>query len=194
MPRNAADITDLRQLRLLESHARQEILDTVIALGACSVREIAEALGRPADGLYHHVRLLAKGKLLIHAGERDTTPRKEALYAAPTREILRLRYRPADAKHSEAIRRIVAGMVRTAEREFAVGLDPGFAKVDGPRRNINASRQKAWLTPAQHREANRLLARLQQLFQNASPVTGDELLSLTFVMAPIEPSPVRRGA
>lgn len=187
------DITDPEQLEALASPARQEIVDTVIALGRCSIREIAEALGRPADGLYYHIRALVQVGLLVEASSRTTGQREEALYAAPTRGIMRLRYRPEDAEHSAAVRRIVSGMLRSAERDFGAGLDPAIARCAGGRRNITASRQKAWLGREELGEVNALLARLQQILQDATPEDGGDLVSLTCVLAPIEPAPVRRG-
>ena len=186
-------IEDVDQMRALASPMRQEIADTVNALGECSIAEIASALGVAADGLYYHVRALVDAGLLIHSGERNTTGRTEALYATPTGGIMRLKYDAADADNVKAITAIVSSMLRVAERDFGDGFRPDLARTEGPRRNIVGSRQKAWLDKEQRREVQRLLGRLQEIFADSQPAEGSELCSLTFVLSPIEPTVERPG-
>src|SRR3954463_6659873 len=58
-------IADARQIRALASPIRQDILDAVTAIGPCSVAQLAVALGKPADGLYYHIRRLLDVGLLM---------------------------------------------------------------------------------------------------------------------------------
>ncbi|HET9620627.1 MAG TPA: helix-turn-helix domain-containing protein, partial [Kofleriaceae bacterium] len=52
-------IVEPRAIAALASPVRQEILDTVEALGGtATIAELAAQLGRPADGLYYHVTVL----------------------------------------------------------------------------------------------------------------------------------------
>ena len=52
-------------LTALVSTVRQEIVDTVEALGGdAAVADIAAQLGRPADGIYYHLRRLVDGGVL----------------------------------------------------------------------------------------------------------------------------------
>ena len=187
-PRRVYDIERPEQMAALASSVRQEIVDTVHSLGPCSIREVAHELGRPADGLYHHVRQLLRVGLLIDAGERPAARRPEALVATPTQGVLRLRYDPSDPDNAEAIGKIVTSMTRVAERDFRNGFAPELARCSGPRRNLLAGRQKAWLTGEQVREVNQLLARLQEIFTESHSVAEGDLHSLTFVLAPIAPS------
>jgi DNA-binding transcriptional ArsR family regulator len=188
------DIDDLRSLRALAAPTRQEVVDTVNALGVCSIRQIAASLGCPADGLYYHLRALLAAGLLVSAGTRPTRRRAEQLVATPTRGIMRIRYRPADRRNAAAMRRIVASMLRVAERDFVAGFDPRLARCDGPERNLSASRQKAWLDRSQRREVIRLLMRLQRVLADSRPAPGAELHSLTMVLAPIEPGVAEPGS
>jgi hypothetical protein len=179
-------ISRLRHLKSLSSPIRQEIVDTVNALGTCSVPEIAAALGRPADALYYHVRALRKSGLLVSAGKRQNNRHVEALVRPPTRRVMRLQYAPDDPGNVTEVNRIVRGMLRGAGRDFERGFQPSLATVHGKRRNLNASRQKAWLAPEELAEVNQLLGRLQQIFHSARRQNGTEFCSLTFVMAPLE--------
>ena len=58
-------IAEPRQIRALASSTRQDIVDTIAAIGPCSVAELARALGRSADGLYYHIRVLTRVGLLV---------------------------------------------------------------------------------------------------------------------------------
>src|SRR3954468_6585211 len=68
-------IRDPAQVRVLKSGVRQEMVDTLAALGGeAGVASLAEQLGRPADGLYYHLRALVTGGLVAElpsdGGER----------------------------------------------------------------------------------------------------------------------------
>ncbi|MFG0304652.1 MAG: winged helix-turn-helix domain-containing protein [Phycisphaerales bacterium JB040] len=186
-------VDDPAQLRELGSPVRQALVDAAASIGPCSISELAEQLGRPSDGLYYHVRALLEVGLLVEAGTRATTRRDETLYDTPTRGILRLAYRPGDPENVTAITRIVGGMLRDAERDFASGFTQQLAVTSGPQRTLTASRQRGWLTRDQRAEVNGLLLRLQQIFDEARPGEGTSLQSLTLVLAPIEARAARRG-
>ena len=54
------------EIELLASPTRIELIDTLEALGGeATVAELAAQLGRPADGLYYHLRQLAAGGLIV---------------------------------------------------------------------------------------------------------------------------------
>ncbi len=179
------------QLDALTSPVRQQIVDAVCGLGLCSVSDIAAALGRPADGLYYHLRRLVDVGLLI---ETSHPSRGQMLYTTPSPGILRLVYEPNNPENVARITRIVAGMLRTAERDFGAGFEKVNARVDGPDRNLNAARQTARLNAAQRREVNRLIHRIQAVFAEAvrNGEADGEFLSTTMLMAPLEDRPVRR--
>jgi DNA-binding transcriptional ArsR family regulator len=68
----AAAIEDADEIALLASPTRIEIVDTLEALGsAVTVAELAAALGRPADGLYYHLRQLSDGGLIEEEAAPD---------------------------------------------------------------------------------------------------------------------------
>ena len=63
-------IRDKRQMRALAAATRQEIVDVLPRMGTVSVAELAAALGRPADALYFHLRILKRAGLVRSAGTR----------------------------------------------------------------------------------------------------------------------------
>lgn len=181
-----------REVELLASPIRQEIVDTLEALGGeAPVAAIAAQLGRPADGLYYHLRLLAEGGLLdeLPAGGDGRRYRTRS-----GRARMQLRYRPGATANARAVARVAAGMLRIADRDFRAALDDPAVAVEGPRRALWASRTKGWVGSADVEEINRLLARLGELLHQSRGPRRDRLLSLTWVLAPVAARPARRAA
>lgn len=182
-------------IAVLASPVRQELIDTVEALGgSATVRELADQLGRPADGLYYHVEMLRKAGLLVASPGRSRAGRDERRYRIPVRrgDRLRLVYRPEEKANAAAVRGVARGMLRIARRDFEAALArPGVA-VDGPARALWASRSTGWLSAAELRELNRLLRRVATMMDQPRDGKRRHLASLVFVLAPLQARPRRR--
>ena len=186
-------IERLEQIRALESTVCQEIVDLVGAAGPCSVREMAGFMGRRPDSLYYHVRKLSAAGLLVDCGIRGSGRRAEAVYDLPARP-LRLAYAPSNPENVTAVSRVVASMLRSANRDFRAGFRPDLAVVEGDERNLWAARMKGWLSDEDLAELNTLLRRIIQVFQPKEDAEGESrasmgasrLHSLTWVLAPVD--------
>ena len=184
MPSKGFPVADRRQIRALASPIRQDILDAVTAIGPCSVAELAAALGRPADGLYYHIKRLLDVRLLIAKDDAG------GLRLDSARKGLYLEYRPADRANRAGVLRVIGAMVRSAERTFRRGFVPGVAVVKGPRRNLWAGHSRGALSPAELAEVNRLLDRLNAVMRsgrrdrNRRRTANRSLYELTFILAP----------
>jgi hypothetical protein len=194
MPRKVTRevIERAEEVELLASPARQEIVDTLEALGGtASVAAIAAQLGRPCDGLYYHLRLLTAGGILEELpGDGDgrqyrTRTRGEAR--------LRLRYHPGKTPNARAVERVAKGMLRIAQRDFASALRDPEVEVDGPKRALWASRTKGWVGERDLVAINRLLTRIQSILSRDRAPRRDRLVAFTWVLAPIAAKPTRRG-
>ena len=181
-------------LDALISPVRQEIVDTIESIGGdVAVADIAAQLGRPADGLYYHVRrLVDAGVLREGADPGDDRGRRYRTVAAPGKR-LRVKYGRGAASDPDAVARLVAGLLRTAERDFAKAVRGGAATGSGEQRDLWASRIKGWVGAAELREINRLLARLFKLFQHPRGEHRDRLVALAWILAPIDDKPLRRA-
>jgi DNA-binding transcriptional ArsR family regulator len=183
-------LEDAGEIALLASPTRIEIVDTLEALGeAVTVAELAAQLGRPADGLYYHLRQLADGGLI-----EEETAADGRRYRSRTRagDRLRLRYRPGATANAEAVGRVAASVLRVAGRDFARAIADPDAVVDGMQRELWAARGKGWVGAAELVEINRLLTRLMDLLQQPRAARRDRLISLSWVLAPLDAQPTRR--
>lgn len=191
--KRTALVEDAGEIDLLASPTRIEIVDTLEAFGsAVSVAELAAALGRPADGLYYHLRQLADGGLI----EEQAAPDGRR-YRLRTRKgnRLRLRYKPGATANADAVGRVAASVLRVAGRDFARALADPDSVVEGPRRELWAARGKGWVDAADLAEINRLLGRLMERVQRpAHERPRGKLIALSWVLAPVEAKPARRGA
>lgn len=187
-------IGDKAALTALVSTVRQEIVDTIEALGGdAAVADVAAHLGRPADGIYYHLRRLVDSGVLISGDDAgDGRGRRYSTSARPGRRV-QLKYGRESRSDQDTVARVVGGMLRTAERDFDRALRSGAARGEGAQRELWASRVKGWVGSDELREINRLLVRLADLLQQPRDPRRDCLVSLAWVLAPIEDKPLRRG-
>jgi helix-turn-helix protein len=174
-------ITRPEQLRALVSPVRQELLDVMARMGTVSIAEVAAVLGRPADGLYYHVRALQRVGLIEAAGTRRGGVREEALFRATAGQFS-IRYPQAIAGR-RAMTAIVGAMLRLGARDFARALARGDVRVEGPQREMWALRTTGWLTPAQLRHVNRHIAALSAAATQAGP--AGRLYAVTILLTPL---------
>lgn len=190
-------ITERAQLAALATPLRQELLDSLRAAGgAASVRELAAQLGRPADGLYYHLRVLAELGLVTAEAGRSRAGRAERRYRlhGAKRGLLRVAYEPQLADNRDGLRALAAAMLRIADRDFSTALRRPELVVEGPARELWAARNKGWVSAAERRQLVALLERAALLLGRPRSNARQHLLSLCFVLAPIAAQPPRRGA
>jgi len=174
-----------KQLATLKAAARQELLDVLSSMGKVPVAELAAALGKPADSLYYHLRILQKAGLVVEDGTHQEAGHSERLYRAVASD-LRLAYTPGLKGNAEAVTPIVDSMLRLTSRDFKAAFENGTTVVEGPQRELWAARTTGWLTEQQVEELNRHLASMRQITVSSPPRDGGErLYALTMVLTPL---------
>ena len=157
------------EIELLASPTRIELVDTLETLGgAASVAEIADQLGRPADGLYYHLRQLAAAGLVIEESAADG---KRYRSRSRRGDSLRLRYRPGATANAKAVGDVAASVLRIAGRDFKRALADPDTRVEGELRELWAARGKGWVGDRDLAEINRLLVRLTTLLRRPRSAT-----------------------
>lgn len=188
--KKSSSIERAADIALLASPSRIEIVDTLEAMGSSvSVAELAARLGRPADGLYYHLRQLVRGGLVEE--EVATEGRRYSIRTHPG-DRLRLRYRPGATANAQAVAKVAASVLRVAERDFRRALSDPETVAEGPQRELWVARGKGWVRPDELAEINRLLTRLMELLQQPRAGEKAELVSLSWVLAPLEAKSSRR--
>lgn len=190
-PKLQGPIENPKEIGLLASPTRIEIVDTLESLGGeATVAELAAHLGRPADGLYYHLRQLAEGGLLIETataeGRRYRTRMAEG-------ERLRLRYRPGKNANAQAVGDVAASVLRVAGRDFKRAIADPDAVAEGALRELWAARNKGWVGDSELAEINRLLVRVINLLHRPRTTTRKRLVALSWILAPVDAKPARRG-
>jgi DNA-binding transcriptional ArsR family regulator len=187
MPQSRFDaraISDPKQVRTLASPVRHELVDTLAALGGtASVAQLAEQSGRPADGLYYHLGVLVKARLVEKVEDEE---RGEQIYrlAGTGKAPLRLAYRAGTQADLSALSQYARGLVKVAQRDFERGLQTPGVALHGQRRQLWAARNKGWVSATELEEVNRLLEKLCELTSKPRRRGRDSLLTLAFVLAP----------
>lgn len=172
-----------KRMAVLASAVRQEIVDVLAEMGAVSIAELAAALGRPADGLYFHLRRLTQSGLVRRAGYRFRSDRREALYRTVAPELM-LQYKPEEPANRNAVRAIVGSMLRLGIRDFGRALQKGNVVVAGAHREIWALRRTGRLSLGQIPRVNRLIERLRLAM--TSPSGRGRLYAVTVVLTPLD--------
>lgn len=173
----------LPQLAALAAAARQEVVDVLEQMGTVSVAELAAALGRPADGLYFHLRALVRVGLVQTAGSRARPGGKEALYRT-VKSALQLRYEPRNASNRRAVSAIVASMLRLAHRDFQRSLRHGQVVVSGPQRELWAWRKVGRFSTDQLSHLNQQIQGLADDVSAARP--AGRLYAVTVILTPLD--------
>ena len=171
------------QLRALASPLRQELLDVLESIGPCGIAELATPLGRAADALYFHIRLLQKVGLVVEVEQRRVGRHTITIYDVPGRplRIDRAKARPTD------LQAVVAGILRLAMRDHRRGLTDPATITTGKARNHWGGRARGWLDERQLATANDLLERLVALLRSGRPGPGREPIALSWVLASTPP-------
>jgi DNA-binding transcriptional ArsR family regulator len=186
-------VADPGQIRVLSSPVRQEIVDTLASLGGrASVSELALQLGRPADGLYYHVRVLDQAGL-IEEGRSSRSGERVYRLRGEGDQPLRLAYRPGPQGNLAALKGFAKSLLQVAGADFEEALHAREVALTGARRELWTARNKGWVSPQDLEEINALIERLNTLASQPAAPGRDRLVSFAFVLAPVNPRPKRRG-
>lgn len=170
-----------RELRVLASPERQELVQSLLGRPPMSVRELGELLGRLPVSLYYHLRALEKIGLVVRSGSRAAGRGEETLYALPAGEIT-IRPDARGAREVGAMRRIGAGAFRRALRlhDAMVAEEPSPER----RRREHMLAQRTVKLDARGLErVNRKLYELADLLQDLPPARDGAFYTVTLHLA-----------
>jgi DNA-binding transcriptional ArsR family regulator len=169
-----------KELLALASSARQEIIDVLAQMGTVSVAKLARTVGRPADTLYYHLRILKKAGLVIDCGSRVIQSRREALYRARN---LNIDYQAARQKNAGALTAVASSMLRLGIRDFKEAVRNEEVVVSGNHRELWAARKTGLLTKKNVGDINESIKKLLSSVLPRSN-TG-QLYGITILLTPL---------
>ncbi len=159
------------QLRALRTPLRQEMVRTFSGLGACTVRELADELGREPATLYYHVHALVDSGIVRETGRRRAGTRPESVYSLVAEKIL-IDRRETSEPFLSALADLQRATLRAAEKELEAAL-----KARAPTKAGDAPillRLASRLKPQQAARATKMLHELVEfLAKNDDPEVGD---------------------
>ena len=184
MPKpRAAVVTRVDQMRVLASPIRLELVNVLSRSGALSLIELGSILGRPADGLYYHVRLLSRAGLVHSAGVRKRRGQREELFQARAR-LFKLSYAPASTHRTRAMQAIVTSVLRLGIRDYRRASADLRNAFEGPARDVWALRAVGWLRPSQVIRINRLIRGIVETTERTEP--KGRLYAVTVLLTPLD--------
>jgi predicted ArsR family transcriptional regulator len=171
------------QLAALASSVRLAVVQRLDMEGTATARELADFLGQPVTGLYHHLKLLQE-KRLIRVGEfRQAGARDEAVYALVNRRISSARAVRTSAGRKSLLQ-LAARVMAATLRAFSASLSTAAARLEGRDRNT-AIRHLVFR--ANRERLAGINATIDELCHAAGLSDhGGEALLLTIVLAPLE--------
>jgi len=176
-------ISSKPQLSALASAPRQEIVDVLSRMGTVTVADLAATLGRPADALYYHLRVLVRVGLVVAVESEKTQGRRETSFRTVSPE-LHLEYSSTDRSRVRSTSAIVSSMLRLGIRDFRRSLAAGTARLAGPRRELWALRATGWLAPDEIEQVNGKMQSLRDAVWK--PKGKGRLYGITILLTPLD--------
>lgn len=150
------------QWKAISSPVRFELIEHMHSLTPCSLAELAASVGRRADGLYHHARVLEGAGILRVAGYRKRGKQIEAVYELPGGRV-ELDIDLATGRHATEFLRVARALMRFAERKLADAVAERLEVGAGVDRRLWARSESTWLDAGRLRRVNRHLMEVQRL-------------------------------
>lgn len=189
MSRNRRLLRKPAELRAISHVARVEIIETLQLHGPSTVAEIGERLGRAADSLYHHLRILVSSGLVGREAERAGSGRRAAVYELSSIGFVAELAPSAKRSFREAFGAASSAVLRTVARDVEREVHAPDARSSGPARNLEVQRRKVQLTPSALRELNRHVDAIHRLLDdNAKQPNGARFTFTTVLVRPADRS------
>jgi predicted transcriptional regulator len=179
-------LRDPETVRALRTPLRREILETVIRLRDCSVKELAAELGRAPAALYYHIHELVRAGLIRETGKRPAGKRLESVFEPVAERIMldrTLRSRP----FLEALADLQRSTLRTATRELTRALKVRPKKGEAPAESASLVRVTARLKPRTAARASRMLRELARFLEANDDPEAADTYSVTAALVRLAP-------
>jgi DNA-binding transcriptional ArsR family regulator len=179
------------QWRAFVSPVRMEMFEFLRALAPCSIAELARALQRPPDRLYHHLRLLVAGGLVVAVGSRREGRRTEVIY-----DLVAEQLDFADMPRTPEVIRQLRAMTGVLYRWNARNIDSALVDPQvnhrGAIRRLWARVEVSWLDDDATRRVNEHLAQITAILDEGRRQRTGRPTSVAIFAAPLVRKPPKQ--
>ncbi|MCZ6837096.1 MAG: helix-turn-helix domain-containing protein [Planctomycetota bacterium] len=166
------------QLDSLASPVRHQLHQTMDAIGPCSVRELAERMGREPEALYYHLRNMLKSGLVIETGRRPAGRRYEAIYDVVGRPF---RVDPTITRPGflDGLYRSAAARLRLADRCLKQTIMAKRAVREGASRSFRIEQINVRLSDRNLKAYNRQVTELMSFLREHDDPDAENFYNIT---------------
>ena len=159
------------------STVRLSIMEFFRSRGPMPVAELARVMGRPADGLYHHLKKLLAIGIVREVGTQQSGRQIERVF-----DIAANRLQVAgDTERLVKVWRLISSH---AERNLASAIDAGELRFRGEDPNVSMRVETARLDAAARAEVFEHLNAIRAVFDRARTAPSGDQASFTFIFTP----------
>lgn len=177
---------------VLASPARSELVEALRTRGPCSVAEIAELTGRPADGLYPHLERLRRAGFVRELAPRKVGRHVQRLFDT-TADDFQVDFKGSGGRaENDAIIAMAKVFLHAAQRAVQRSARAGRLRYSPEDRNIAISYELSWLTPAAFARVRRHVRAIKAVMDRAKFQRQGELYLTLAIATPVTRKP-RRG-
>ena len=161
----------------ISSPTRFEILEQMRSAAPCSVAELARQMDRPADGLYHHLRILLDSGLVREIGQRPVGKQIEAIYDLAYDELI-FEIDARTGRNVPEMQRLAGALLRLCGRVFDAAIAGEAEVARGPDQNAWCRLDTTWVTDEALAELNAHLEAIHRISVEGNRRGGGQLITI----------------
>ena len=184
-------ITSPAVWRTMIAPARVEIIEAMRCAAPCGIAEIGELLGRPADGLYRHIRLLMQAGIVREVGFRKVGRRTEQVFDLTASDYRIAFADSTGAAERTAIAETVSVFARSVSRYAGKAAAARALVLEPEKQNLLIDYDLTWLEPDAVKQLRTLVGRIHELCERGRRRRKGELYVNLCTLMPVVRS--RRG-
>lgn len=186
------EVTDPEQWKVCSTPIRLEIIDSLRALAPCTIRQIAQDLGRPAPTLYKHIEVLEKAGFVTRPGFRKSGRHVEQLVDLAA-DNFRIDFRREGGAEHEALVATARSFMNAGYAAISDAAAAGALKVTPEALNVLLAYGLGRLTPEDFTEIRSLLGRMRERMNTGRTSASGDLYAISIVVTPLRRAASRRG-
>ena len=178
-------ITGEAMWEAVSSPSRMEVFEFLIASGPSSAAELAFRMDKPADSLYHHIKILLDAGLVTETGVRRVGRQTEVIYDTVADDY-KFDLDGKSGKNNSMFRKLVAASLRTTDRRLAKAIRKGGLVTEpGPSKSVWFRMEHAWLDAQQLAEVNEHLGAVMKILERGRNERHGTLFGCTLALFPV---------